>query len=101
MKHIIYKNRVISALLLYLFTLLLVMYLYTHISIYFIWIIMLPIAFLSKKILCILFGHKIITTRNVTDHFKEFKCTVCELELTNDEKGKKTFLKAIEVNDDI
>ena len=51
MKHIIYKNRVISALLLYLFTLLLVMYLYTHISIYFIWIIMLPIAFLSKKIL--------------------------------------------------
>lgn len=48
--------------------------------------------FLSKKILCSLFGHKIITTRNVTDHFKEFKCTVCELELTNDEKGRKTFL---------
>ncbi|MFV8372945.1 DUF1660 family phage protein [Flavobacterium sp. LB2P74] len=48
--------------------------------------------FLSKKILCSLFGHKIITTRNVTNHFKEFKCTVCQLELTNDEKGKKTFL---------
>ncbi|WKL44643.1 DUF1660 family phage protein [Flavobacterium sp. ZE23DGlu08] len=48
--------------------------------------------FLSKKILCTLFGHKIITTRNVTNHFKEFKCTVCELELTNDEKGRKTFL---------
>jgi hypothetical protein len=48
--------------------------------------------FLSKKILCILFGHKIIITRNVTDHFKEFKCTVCQLEFTNDEKGKKTFL---------
>ncbi|MFV8336239.1 hypothetical protein ACNQF7_09155 [Flavobacterium sp. RSP29] len=48
--------------------------------------------FLSKQILCSLFGHKIITTRNVTNHFKEFKCTVCQLELTNDEKGKKTFL---------
>ena len=47
---------------------------------------------LSKKILCSLFGHKIITTRNVTNHFKEFKCTVCQLELTNDEKGRKTFL---------
>jgi hypothetical protein len=48
--------------------------------------------FLSKKILCTLFGHKIITTRNVTNHFKEFKCTVCQLELTNDEKGRKTYL---------
>lgn len=47
---------------------------------------------LSKKILCSLFGHKIITTRNITNHFKEFKCTVCQLELTNDEKGRKTFL---------
>ncbi len=48
--------------------------------------------FLRKKILCSLFGHKIITTRNVTNHFKEYKCTVCNLELTNDEKGRKTFL---------
>jgi hypothetical protein len=47
---------------------------------------------LSNKILCVAFGHKIITTRNVTDHFKEFKCTVCLLEFTNDEKGRKTFL---------
>ncbi|TDE30329.1 MULTISPECIES: hypothetical protein [Flavobacterium] len=48
--------------------------------------------FINKRILCSLFGHKIITTRNVTNHFKEFKCTVCQLELTNDEKGRKTFL---------
>lgn len=48
--------------------------------------------FLSKKIRCSLFGHKIITTRTITNHFKEYKCTVCELELTNDEKGRKTFL---------
>ena len=48
--------------------------------------------FLSKKIYCLLFGHRIITTRNITDHFKEYKCTVCALELTNDEKGNKTYL---------
>lgn len=47
---------------------------------------------LSSKILCSFFGHKIITTRNVTDHFKEYKCSVCGLELTNDLKGHKTFL---------
>ena len=46
----------------------------------------------SRKILCSFFGHKIITTRNVTNHFKEFKCSVCGLELTNDLKGHKTFL---------
>lgn len=48
--------------------------------------------FLTKKILCSLFGHKFIITRNVTGHFKEFECTQCHLELTNDEKGRKTFL---------
>ncbi len=48
--------------------------------------------FLTKKILCSLLGHKFIVTRTITDHFKEFKCTVCELELTNDDKGQKTFL---------
>ncbi len=47
---------------------------------------------LSIKILCSLFGHKIIITRNVTGHFKEYKCSVCGLELTNDLKGHKTFL---------
>ena len=46
----------------------------------------------SRKILCSLLGHKIITTRNVTDHFKEYKCSVCGLELTDDLKGRKTFL---------
>ena len=48
--------------------------------------------FLFKKILCSLLGHKFIITRNITNHFKEFKCTVCHLELTNDGKGQKTFL---------
>lgn len=47
---------------------------------------------LSKQILCSLFGHKYIVTRIITNHFKEFKCTVCHLEITNDDKGRKTFL---------
>lgn len=47
---------------------------------------------LSSKILCSFFGHKIITTRNVTNHFREYKCSVCGLELTNDLKGRKTYL---------
>jgi len=48
--------------------------------------------FSIQKILCSFFGHKIITTRNVTNHFKEYKCSVCDLELTDDLKGHKTFL---------
>ncbi|WP_300566451.1 hypothetical protein [Flavobacterium sp.] len=54
--------------------------------------IQLKEKFLTKRILCSLFGHKLVTTRNVTAHFKEYKCTSCHLELTNDDKGMKTFL---------
>lgn len=46
----------------------------------------------SKKIICALFGHKIITSRNITNHLKEYKCTVCKMELTNTEEGNLTFL---------
>ena len=49
-------------------------------------------TFLFGKILCMLFGHKFITKRKVTPHFKEFECSVCHLEVTNDDKGRKTFL---------
>ncbi|SEG11236.1 hypothetical protein SAMN04488130_10647 [Flavobacterium urumqiense] len=48
--------------------------------------------FITKKVLCSLVGHKFIVTRNITNHFKEFKCTVCQIELTNDDNGHKTFL---------
>lgn len=48
--------------------------------------------FVDKKTACSIFGHKIVTVRNVTNHFKEYKCTVCQLELTNDLQDKKTFL---------
>ena len=48
--------------------------------------------FVDKKTACSIFGHKIVTVRNVTNHFKEYKCTVCQLELTNDLQDKKMFL---------
>ncbi|MDD5149889.1 MAG: hypothetical protein PHC28_05330 [Flavobacterium sp.] len=44
------------------------------------------------KILCSMLGHKIVTTRNVTNHFKEYKCSTCGIEMTNDLNGHKTFL---------
>ena len=50
-----------------------------------------PISF-GGKVWCSLFGHRFITTRNVTNHFKEYQCRNCRLELTNDEKGRKIFL---------
>ena len=48
--------------------------------------------FFGGKMWCSFFGHQIITTKNVTGHFKEFKCAKCQLELTNDEMGRKIFL---------
>lgn len=48
--------------------------------------------FVDRKTACSFFGHKIVTVRNVTGHFKEYKCTVCQVELTNDLQDRKTFL---------
>lgn len=47
---------------------------------------------LSKKILCTLFGHKLVVKRTITQNFNEFECTVCHSELTHDDKGRKTSL---------
>lgn len=48
--------------------------------------------YFSNKIICSVIGHKIIKTRNVTNHFREYKCSICGLELTNDLEGHKIFL---------
>jgi hypothetical protein len=57
--------------------------------------------FADKKTSCSIFGHKIVTVRNVTGHFKEYKCTVCQVELTNDLQDRKMFLtpELKEIND--
>ena len=47
---------------------------------------------MKEKFSCMLFGHKIITTRTITNHIKEYRCTICNLELTNDVAGHTTFL---------
>ncbi len=47
---------------------------------------------LKGKVWCSLFGHHFETSRNITNHFKEYKCSVCQLELTNDENGHKISL---------
>ena len=57
--------------------------------------------FADRRTACSIFGHKIVTVKNVTGHFKEYKCTVCNVELTNDLQGQKTFLtpKLKEINE--
>jgi len=50
-----------------------------------------PVQF-GGKVWCSFFGHQFVTSRNITGHFKEYKCSHCQLELTNDEKGRRIFL---------
>ncbi|NHM06232.1 hypothetical protein G4D82_03285 [Flavobacterium sp. CYK-4] len=47
---------------------------------------------LTGKVWCSIFGHRFVTTRKVTDYFREYKCVHCQLELTNDEQGRRIFL---------
>ena len=49
-------------------------------------------VFFAGKLWCSFFGHQFITTRNVTNHFKEYKCSMCGLELTNDIHGHTIYL---------
>ncbi len=51
-----------------------------------------PPLFFAQKVRCSFFGHRFITSRNITNHFKEYKCSVCHLEMTNDVNGMWTFL---------
>ncbi|HPW97867.1 MAG TPA: hypothetical protein PK218_04845 [Flavobacterium sp.] len=46
----------------------------------------------SKNLICILFGHHYVEIKKVNNHFKEFECSHCKLQATNDIKGKKTAL---------
>jgi hypothetical protein len=46
----------------------------------------------TKHILCLLFGHHYLEVKKVNNHFKEFECSHCKLQATNDSKGKKIAL---------
>ena len=53
------------------------------------------------RLICSLFGHRFHTTKFVTDHFREFECSVCYLQQTNDASGRKVSLthEHREIND--
>lgn len=55
-------------------------------------IVLLKEKFLPRKILCSVIGHRLVTTKNITEHIKEYKCSCCGLELTNNYKGIKCIL---------
>ncbi|MVO09332.1 hypothetical protein GOQ30_09195 [Flavobacterium sp. TP390] len=46
----------------------------------------------AKEVKCKVFGHKLLTTKNVTEYIKEYQCKCCGLELTNNYKGVKSIL---------
>ena len=47
---------------------------------------------LKGRLLCAFFGHKFKTVKYVTDHFKEFECRICHVQVTNDVTGHKVSL---------
>ncbi len=49
---------------------------------------------LRGRLTCSVFGHKFHTTKVVTDYFKEFECSVCYMQLTNDVSGRRISLTA-------
>lgn len=48
--------------------------------------------YFGGKVWCSLFGHQYVITKDVTNHFKEYTCRHCQLQLTNDVRGHKIFL---------
>ncbi len=45
-----------------------------------------------RRLSCRLFGHRFVTTRLVTGHIREFECSCCHLQVTNDLHGHKISL---------
>lgn len=44
------------------------------------------------RLLCAIFGHKFKTVKFITDHFKEFECRICHLQVTNEITEEKVSL---------
>ncbi len=40
-----------------------------------------------KSLVCSIFGHHYIVSTKVTNYINEYKCTCCEKEVTNTDKG--------------
>lgn len=46
-----------------------------------------PTKFSLSQLLCKLFGHKLMISKNVTNHIQEYKCVKCGLEMTDTADG--------------
>ena len=46
----------------------------------------------KKNYRCSLLGHRFIETKKVNNHFSEFKCSTCKIQVTNDMRGQKISL---------
>lgn len=40
-----------------------------------------------SKVFCNLFGHKLLVSKNVTNHIHEYKCARCSMEMTDTAQG--------------
>ena len=46
----------------------------------------------KKNYRCTLLGHRFLETKKVNNHFSEFECKTCKMQVTNDTRGKKITL---------
>ena len=44
------------------------------------------------SVICAIMGHNYIVTKKINDHFKEYECSRCKVQVTNDSLGKKISL---------
>ena len=49
-------------------------------------------ATVKKNYRCSLLGHRFTETKKVNNHFSEFECSTCKMQVTNDTRGQKITL---------
>jgi hypothetical protein len=43
----------------------------------------------KKNYRCSLLGHRFVETKKINNHFSEFECETCKMQVTNDMRGQK------------
>ena len=46
----------------------------------------------KKNYRCSMLGHRYVETKKVNNHFSEFECKTCKMQVTNDTRGQKITL---------
>ena len=61
----------------------------------------LPNGMVKKNYRCSLLGHRFVETKKINNHFSEFECKICKMQVTNDMRGQKIRLtsKLKEINE--